>query len=95
MKLKPPAWAIITGAVSSRFSLDFDGAQGKQTFERLHIPAHRSTPSCGYHADFTHPGAGRRIATVTGKIKTELGARWPGVDIRGDGGYVLFTGETD
>jgi uncharacterized protein (DUF927 family) len=93
LKLNPPAWAIVTGRISQRITLDFDGEDGRQTFEKLHIPAHRSTPSGGYHADFVHPG--RRVATVSGRNKTALGAQWPGLDIRGDGGYVLFAGETD
>jgi uncharacterized protein (DUF927 family) len=95
IKWNPPAWAVITGAISSRLSLDFDGDQGKRTLERLHIDAHRRTPAGGYHADFAHPGVGTRVATVNGKTKKGLGDRWPGLDIRGDGGYVLFSGETN
>ena len=91
MKLQPRSWALVTGAFAGRFVLDFDGEAGRQTFEKLQIPAHRSTPSGGYHIDFVHPGW--RIATLTGKTKIELGKRWPGMDIRGDGGYVLFYGE--
>lgn len=87
----PPGWAIVTGALAGRFTLDFDGEAGRQTFEKLQIPAHRSTPSGGYHIDFIHPGW--RISTLTGKTKIQLGKRWPGMDIRGDGGYVLFFGE--
>jgi uncharacterized protein (DUF927 family) len=90
-KLKPAAWAIVTGAISRRFTLDFDGQQGHQTIQSLHLTPHRTTPNNGYHVDFAYPGW--RISTVSGTIKTELGERWPGLDIRGDGGYVCFTGE--
>lgn len=92
-KLNPPAWAIICGALSGRFCLDFDGENGRQTFERLKIPAHRKTPSGGYHVDFFHPGF--RVATVNAKSSLALANQFPGMDIRGDGGYVLFWGETD
>jgi uncharacterized protein (DUF927 family) len=92
-KVNAPAWAIITGAVSKRITLDFDGEAGRQTFEKLKIPAHRSTPSGGYHIDFAHPGW--RISSLNGKTKIELSKRWPGMDIRADGGYVLFYGKTD
>jgi putative DNA primase/helicase len=30
---------------------------------------------------------------LSGKIKEELDRLWPGLDIRGDGGYAIFTGE--
>jgi uncharacterized protein (DUF927 family) len=94
LKWKPPAWALITGSVSGRFTLDFDPPEGLETFNRLGIPAHRSTPSGGYHVDISHPLT-RRIVTLNGKIKGRLWEQWPGLDIRGDGGYVLFSGRTD
>lgn len=92
-KLNPPAWAIITGALSGRITLDFDGESGRKTFERLQIPAHRKTPSGGYHIDFHHPGL--RVGTLNGKSSAALATQFAGMDIRGDGGYVLFYGETD
>lgn len=92
-KLNPPAWALITGALSGRITLDFDGDNGRQTFEQLRIPAHRKTPSGGFHIDFHHPGL--RVGTLNGKSSAALASRFPGMDVRGDGGYVLFYGETD
>jgi hypothetical protein len=89
----PAAWAVVTGAISGRITLDFDGAPGWQTMERLGLEPHRSTPSGGFHVDFDHPGW--RVRTLNGKSKREMDARWPGLDIRADGGYVLFTGRTD
>jgi hypothetical protein len=35
------------------------------------------------------------VPTGNGKSNPELGRRWPGLDIRADGGYALFTGKTD
>jgi hypothetical protein len=92
-KLKPAGWALITGTVNGRVTLDFDGEQGQQLLIQLGIEAHRSTPSGGFHADFEHPGW--PVPTLNGKTKRELGKKYPGLDIRADGGYVLFAGHTD
>lgn len=88
----PASWAMITGTISGRITLDFDGEAGCRTLESLGLEAHRKTPSGGFHADFQHPGW--RVATLNGKSAHALGARWPGLDIRADGGYVVFTGRT-
>ena len=92
-RLNPAMWAIVTGALSHRITLDFDGAPGRETLERLALKPHRMTPSGGFHADFKHPGW--YVPTLNAKSKRELGERWPGLDIRADGGYVCFTGRTD
>jgi P4 family phage/plasmid primase-like protien len=92
-RLSPPVWALVTGKVAGRITLDFDGAAGGETMRQLGIEPHRRTPSGGYHADFVYPGWD--VQTVNSKSKRELGRRWPGLDIRGDGGYVAFAGRTD
>jgi putative DNA primase/helicase len=92
-RLNPPTWAVITGAISGRIALDFDGEPGRQTIRELGLQPHRSTPSGGYHVDFVHPGW--YVPTLNAKTKRELGERWPGLDIRADGGYVVFTGHTN
>jgi hypothetical protein len=89
----PAGWAGITGLISNVVTLDFDGAPGCEMLERLGLNPHRRTPSGGYHVDFVHPGW--RVKTLNGKAKDELGIRWPGLDIRADGGYVLLCGKTD
>jgi putative DNA primase/helicase len=89
---QPATWAFITGAISGRITLDFDGVLGRNTIERLGIQPHRRTPSQGRHADFEHPGW--RVSTLTHKTKRALFNRWPGLDIRGDGGYAIFLGQT-
>ncbi len=40
-----------------------------------------------------HPGWG--TTTVNGKSKTILGEQFPGLDIRGDGGYAVFCGQNE
>jgi hypothetical protein len=89
-KKRPSAWAIVTGRVSGIITLDFDGTAGAETMQKLRVEPHRRTPSGGYHADFAHPGF--PVQTLNHKSKRELGARWPGLDIRADGGYVLALG---
>jgi Bifunctional DNA primase/polymerase, N-terminal len=86
----PPAWAVITGAISNLIILDGDGTPGKKTFEDLGLNPHRRTGSGGLHCDFQYPGW--RVPTLNSKSKIELGKRWPGLDIRGDGGYAVFYG---
>lgn len=89
-KADPPAWAVITGALSGVVILDFDGDAGKETMDRLGIRPHVRTGSGGYHAYYRHPG--HRVQTLNSKSKIELGERYPGLDIRADGGYAVFCG---
>ena len=86
----PPAWAVVTGAVSDLIVLDFDGAKGEQTRDRLALAPHVRTGSGGTHVYFRHPGWS--VRTLNGKSKQALGKEYPGLDIRGDGGYAVFAG---
>jgi putative DNA primase/helicase len=92
-KTGPAGWAQITGAVSNIVTLDFDGPAGSETLRKLGLNPHRKTPSGGYHVDFEYPGW--RVKTLNHESAPELGRRWPGLDIRGDGGYVVFAGRSD
>lgn len=47
-----------------------------------------STPSGGKHFFFDHPGEGKHVPTSAGKIA-------PGVDTRGDGGYIVAAPSTN
>lgn len=89
-KYTPPAWGVVTGFISGTIVLDFDGEKGKATLERLGLSPHRQTGSGGLHVDFKHPGW--HVPTLNSKTKEELGRRWPGLDIRADGGYAAFCG---
>jgi hypothetical protein len=85
--LHPPCWAMVTGKISGRITLDFDGEAGAATMRRLGLVPHRRTYSGGYHVDFLYPG--HRVPTMNGKSKKELAAKYPGMDVRGDGGYAV------
>jgi hypothetical protein len=81
--------AIRTGAASGIIVLDVDPDHGgEETLARL-LAEHRPLPpgavvetgSGGRHVYFAHPG---------GLIRNDAGRRLgPGIDIRGDGGYVI------
>ncbi len=86
----PSAWAVITGAISGVLILDFDIPDGQQTRERLGLKPHVLTGSGGEHVYFRHPGW--YVATMNHKTNRQLGRRWPGLDIRADGGYGTFCG---
>jgi putative DNA primase/helicase len=89
-KLKPPAWAIVTGYLSEVVVLDFDGDTGTATLRKLGILPHVQTGSGGYHLHIQHRGF--KIPTLTGKTKEALRKLSPGTDVRGDGGYAVFAG---
>jgi hypothetical protein len=91
--LKPPAWAVITGRVSGVLVLDFDGAKGQQTLQSIGLDPHVRSGSGGYHAYLAHPGW--HVPTLNSNSKRELGNRWPGLDIRADGGYAVCLGRNE
>jgi len=83
-KLRPKAWAVITGAISGVIVLDFDGATGSETLKLFGLSPHIKTGNGGYHAYFEHPGF--KVPTINGKSKEQLARLFPGLDVRGDGG---------
>lgn len=76
-----------TGAVSGLIVLDVDGDEGHESLrelEREHgeLPRTASvvTPRGGAHYYLSHPG---------GNVPNSAGMLGPGLDVRGDGGYVV------
>jgi hypothetical protein len=90
---KPPAFAIATGAFSHRVTFDFDGVKGVELAQKWAILPHRRTGRGGLHWDVKHPGW--YVPTLNGKAKKELGTRWPGLDVKGDGGYAIAFGRNE
>lgn len=88
--MNPPAWAVITGAVSGLVVIDFDGEPGCNTMANFGVDPHVYTGSGGYHLYCEHPGF--YVKTLNSKSKKEMGELYPGVDIRADGGYAIFNG---
>ena len=80
--------ALVTGALSGVVILDFDGEQGAALIQQLGLNPHVRTGSGGFHVYLKHPGFS--VQTLNSKAKHELGQRWPGLDIRADGGYAVL-----
>lgn len=76
----PANLGIVTGKISGLVVLDIDGERGRHSLQGRELPV---TPvartGAGWHYYFTHPG--RRVENAVGIL--------PGVDLRGDGGYVV------
>ena len=93
-RLQPASWALITGKLSNRVVLDFDGEKGARTRERMGLPApHRRTPRGGHHIDAVWPGY--RVKTLTCENDQALMERCPGMDVRADGGFAIVLGRSD
>lgn len=90
---KPPCWAVVTGTLSGVVCIDFDGEEGLKTLERLGLQPHVETGSGGKHVYVRHPG--RHVKTVNGRSDKRLGELYPGLDVRGDGGYAVFYGRSN
>lgn len=81
-KYHPHLWGIVTGAVSGIFVIDCDTDTAAKIFLEQGFKSRVRTPHGGYHFYFKHPGF---------PIQTNAGIL-PGVDCRGDGGFVNFIG---
>lgn len=74
---------IITGSVSGLIVLDVDGPEGEKALAGRHLPQTcTATTGKGSHYFFQHPG---------GTVRNAVGLE-PGLDFRGDGGYVVGAG---
>jgi len=79
--------AIVTGEISGILVLDIDpkhgGDESLRGLESVHDPLRRTVEAAsgggGRHVYFAHPGGfiGNKVAV------------WPGIDLRGDGGYIV------
>jgi hypothetical protein len=73
--------AIATGAISKIFVVDVDGPDAERELQRLELPVTTEvTTARGRHLYFKYPGT---------PVRNTAGAIAPGIDTRGDGGYVL------
>jgi len=81
-ELEPRLWGIVTGAISGVVVADADTPDARKEFEAEIGPPHVITPRGGAHWYFNHPG--HSVKTVAGLL--------PGVDMRGDGGFVNIVG---
>lgn len=83
-------WAVPTGKNNKILVLDIDvKGDGYETIKRFTIPTTRTqrTPSGGSHFIFRYPEDGKHYGN---KVKFE-----PGLDARGEGGYICWYGPDD
>jgi len=86
---KPERWGFVTGRLSGRIVIDFDGEHGRELMKKWDLKPHVRTGSGGYHCHLIHPGW--RVPTLNAK-SGKVSWPWPGVDIRGDGGFAVLVG---
>lgn len=71
---------IVTGEISGIIVLDVDSIDGERFLKDKHIPETlKASTGKGFHLYFKHPGF--QVQNMVRKV--------PGVDIRGDGGFVV------
>jgi hypothetical protein len=88
-KFRPARWGLVTGRLSGRVVIDFDGDEGRDWMQKWGIKPHLRTGSGGFHCHLLHPGW--RVPTLNAK-SAKLSWPWLGVDIRGDGGFAVVLG---
>src|SRR5256885_2461050 len=92
-RFSPPIWGEVTGSISNIITLDFDGEKGRETLQKLGLNPHRRTGSGGYHVDFQYPGWYIKTENNKSSAKRTWAQAYPGIDIRGDGGYSVIAGK--
>jgi hypothetical protein len=91
-KFRPTRWGLVTGKLSGVVVVDFDGAEGIKRMKAWGIRPHRRTGSGGFHCHLKHPGWS--VPTMNAKT-SKASWPWPGVDIRGDGGFAVVLGRNE
>ena len=86
---RPSRWGLVTGKLSGVVVLDFDGENGVKLMRMWRIVPHIQTGSGGFHSYVQHPGW--RVPTLNAKTSKKSWP-WPGVDVRGDGGFAVLLG---
>jgi len=85
----PERWGVVTGTLSGIVVVDFDGEAGRKLMEAWGVSPHVRTGSGGFHWYVKHPGW--YVKTLNAQTSKNAWP-WPGVDIRGDGGFADLLG---
>jgi hypothetical protein len=88
-EFRPARWGLVTGALAGVIVADFDGEKGIELMHKWGINPHLRTGSGGFHAYLQHPGW--HVPTLNSK-SGKFSWPWPGLDIRGDGGFAVALG---
>jgi hypothetical protein len=89
LEFKPSRWGVVTGRLADIVVADFDGDEGRALMKKWGIQPHLQTGSGGFHCYLQHPGW--HVPTLNAK-SGKLSWPWPGLDIRGDGGFAILLG---
>ena len=82
-------FGVVTGEKSGIFVLDVDGEEGRKSLQNL-MDNHGKLPST--FSVLTYRGTHLYFQTGKHEIRCSVGKLGPGLDIRGDGGYVVAPG---
>jgi len=85
-RLNVPGFGAVTGAISDRVVLDFDGAAGKQLCQEWGLSPSALSGSGSPHVYVRHPGW--PVRTFASGSLTD--PPFPGLDVRGDGGMIVL-----
>src|ERR1035438_3616700 len=88
-QFRPERWGLVTGKLAGIVVVDFDGDLGRALMEEWGIKPHVRTGSGGFHLYVQHPGW--KVPTLNAKTSKATWP-WPGLDIRGDGGFAVLLG---
>lgn len=85
-RLNVPGFGAVTGAISGRVVLDFDGAAGQNLCLQWGLPPSALSGSGSPHVYVRHPGWPVRTF-ASGSL---VDPPFPGLDVRGDGGMIVL-----
>jgi hypothetical protein len=88
-RFNPKRWGLVTGELAGVVVVDFDGVEGIKWMQEWGINPHRRTGSGGFHCYVQHPDW--KVPTLNAKA-SKRSWPWPGLDIRGDGGFAVVLG---
>jgi hypothetical protein len=88
----PDRWGFVCGSISGVVVADFDGDAGRELLNQFGLRPHVRSGSGGFHVHLKHPGW--RVPTMNAKSSTNAWP-WRGLDIRGDGGFIVALGRNE
>ena len=88
---RPERWGVVTGSISGVIVVDFDGEIGNALLREWGLDPHVRTGGGGHHVYFQHPG----WKVPTNNSKSTKDWPFPGVDVRGDGGFIVLLGSNE
>ena len=88
-RFKPERWGFITGEFSTIIGIDFDGERGIEWMNKWGLKPNLHSGSGGFHVYVQHPGW--YVPTLNARTSKKTWP-FPGVDVRGDGGFIVLIG---